>query len=239
MYGYTREELIGQSPAMVSAEGRNDLGRVGELCREAFEGRPQQLDFWGRGKDGRVFPKEVHLYPGMYFGAQAVIAIAQDVTERARAEEALRQSEATYRTLFESSTDGIFLIDLDGNFVDANRTAYERLGYTREEFLGMSIRQLDDPSFAPRVPERLRQIRENGVAVFESGHLRKDGTMMPVEVNSRLHEYREKLSTSASSATSPSASAPRRSCGRTRRSSGGSSTPWTRGSSSSTGTTTS
>ena len=121
-----------------------------------------------------------------------LIVYAEIITERKRREEALRRSEENYRTLFDSSTDGIFLLDLDGNFIDANRTAYERLGYTREEFLGMSIRQLDDPAFASRVPERLRQIREQGVAVFESGHLRKDGSTMPVEVNSRLLEFQGK-----------------------------------------------
>jgi PAS domain S-box-containing protein len=115
---------------------------------------------------------------------------AEIITERKRREEALRQSEENYRTLFDSSTDGIFLLDLEGRFIDANRTAHERLGYTREEFLALSIRQLDAPAFASRVPERLRQIREKGVAVFESGHLRKDGSTMPVEVNSRLLEYK-------------------------------------------------
>jgi len=112
-----------------------------------------------------------------------------DITERKRTEAAVAASEAKYRMLFESSTDGIFLLDLEGNFIDANRTAYERLGYTREEFLSLDINRLDDPAFADKVPERLRQIRERGMAVFESGHLRKDGSMMPVEVNSRLLDY--------------------------------------------------
>jgi two-component system cell cycle sensor histidine kinase/response regulator CckA len=116
----------------------------------------------------------------------------QDVTERKRQEQALAESEADYRNLFDSSTDGIFIIDLDGNFVDANRTAYERLGYTREEFLALNISKLDHPSFAAAVPERLRQVREFGAAVFDSGHLRKDGSVMPVEVNSRLLEYKGK-----------------------------------------------
>lgn len=115
---------------------------------------------------------------------------AQDITERKRQEEALAESEANYRSLFDSSTDGIFILDPDGNFIDANRTAYERLGYTREEILALNISKLDDPSFAPRVPERLGRIREQGVVVFESCHLRKDGSMMPVEVNSRLLEYK-------------------------------------------------
>jgi PAS domain S-box-containing protein len=118
--------------------------------------------------------------------------LIQQMTERKQVEQALAESEASYRNLFDSSSDGIFIIDPDGNFIDANRTAYERLGYTREEFLALNISTLDHPSFATRVPERFRQIREHGAAVFESGHLRKEGSMMPVEVNSRLLEYKGK-----------------------------------------------
>ena len=118
--------------------------------------------------------------------------LQDELTERKRTEQALAESEASYRNLFDSSTDGIFIIDLDGNFIDANRTAYKRLGYTREEFLALHISKLDHPSFAAGVPERFKQIREHGIAVFESGHLRKDGSIMPVEVNSRLLEYKGK-----------------------------------------------
>jgi PAS domain S-box-containing protein len=106
-----------------------------------------------------------------------------------RGEQASAESEMSYRNLFDSSTDGMFILDLDGNFIDANKTAYERLGYTREEFLALNIVKLDHPGFAARVPERIKQIREKDVAVFESEHLRKDGSVMPVEVSSRLLEY--------------------------------------------------
>ncbi|MEJ2181900.1 MAG: PAS domain S-box protein [Nitrospirota bacterium] len=98
-------------------------------------------------------------------------------------------AEKKYRTLFESATDAIFIVDIDGNFLDVNRTAYERLGYTKEELLSTHISKLDPPEFSTRVPERFARIKERGVAVFESAHLRKDGTVMPVEVNARLLDY--------------------------------------------------
>jgi len=145
-------------------------------------------------KDGTIIPTEVTATSrwdekGNYLGH---ICIVRDITERKRQEQALADSEANYRRLFDSATDGIFILSLDGNFIDANRNAYERLGYTREEFLALSISKLDHPSFAPKVPERFNQIWERGFAVFESAHLRKNGSMMPVEVNARLLEYRGK-----------------------------------------------
>ncbi len=124
--------------------------------------------------------------------SRALISIV-DMTERMQAEETIRQSETKYRNLFESSTDGIFILDLDGNFIDVNSTAYTRLGYTKEEMLALHISKLDHPAFVSRIPERLTQIREHGFAVFESAHLRKDGTAMPVEVNSRLIAYDGKM----------------------------------------------
>jgi PAS domain S-box-containing protein len=110
-------------------------------------------------------------------------------TGASAAEERLRASESKYRTLFESSTDGIFIVGLDGRLLDANPAAYTRLGYTREEFLALDIRLLDAPEYAARVPERFRQVLEEGSALFESAHRRKDGSAMPVEVNSRLLEH--------------------------------------------------
>jgi len=112
-----------------------------------------------------------------------------DITDRKLTEEALRKSEEKYRTFFDSATDAAIILDLDGNIIDVNRTAYTRLGYTKQEMLSMNVSRLDPPAFAARVPERLAQISRSGVAVFESAHLRKDGSVMPVEINSRLLDY--------------------------------------------------
>jgi PAS domain S-box-containing protein len=110
-------------------------------------------------------------------------------TQDVRTRESLRQGEEKYRNLFESATDAIFILDLEGNFIDVNSTAHTRLGYTKDEMLSMHIKELDPPEFAARVPERLAEIQNKGVAVFESAHIRKDGTVTPVEVNSRILDY--------------------------------------------------
>ena len=115
--------------------------------------------------------------------------LEQQIAERRQAEKALWESERKYRTLFDSATDAVFILDLKGNILDVNRTAHTRLGYTKQELLSMHVAQLDAPEYAARVPERLAQISRSGVAIFESAHIRKDGSVMPVEVNSRLLEY--------------------------------------------------
>ena len=94
MYGYSREFLLGKTPELVSAPGRNDLAFVGQQVAQAFAGEPQCFSFWGLRRNGEVFPKEVRLYPGHYLGQPVVIAIAQDLSDRWR-EEQIRN--ATFR----------------------------------------------------------------------------------------------------------------------------------------------
>jgi diguanylate cyclase (GGDEF)-like protein/PAS domain S-box-containing protein len=86
-YGYAREELLGKTPAMLSAPGLNDLSMSREALQRAFEGEPQRFEFWARRKDGSCFPKEVVLTRGTYFGKDVAIAVARDVTEWKRSEE--------------------------------------------------------------------------------------------------------------------------------------------------------
>lgn len=86
MYGRSREEFIGRSPDFVSAPGRNDLRALARAFELAWNGMPQYFEFWGVRKDGEVFPKDVWLSKGSYFGQPAVIAFATDVSERKRSE---------------------------------------------------------------------------------------------------------------------------------------------------------
>ncbi len=93
MYGRPRADFVGLTPEALSAPGQNDLATVAACLGRAFEGEPQQFPFWGLRSNGDVFPKEVRLFPGTYFGQRVVIAIGQDVTERNRAEDSLRQTQ--------------------------------------------------------------------------------------------------------------------------------------------------
>lgn len=127
------------------------------------------------------------------YGERVILSgTGQDITERKLAEQAVSESEDKFHTLFETANDGVFIIDLEGKFVDVNKTAYRRLGYTKEEMLSMHISQLDTPEFAAMVPQRVEKIMKEGNGVFESAHIRKDGSVMPVEINTRIIELNGK-----------------------------------------------
>ena len=94
MYGYPQDFFLGKTPEVLSAPGRNDPDAVAAAFGRALQGVPQRFEYWGLKQDGAVFPKEVRLYPGTHLGRPVVIAVAQDISARKRAE--LTQS-ATYR----------------------------------------------------------------------------------------------------------------------------------------------
>ncbi len=96
-------------------------------------------------------------------------------------------NEEGYRTLFDLAADCLLILDLDGIIRDINRTGHERLGYTRNEMIGMRLTEIVPPEFAAKVPQRLDEI-QSGAVIFESSHLRKDGTAMPVEINAKIVE---------------------------------------------------
>ncbi len=116
-------------------------------------------------------------------------ALQDDIRQRQRIEDMLRRSEQRYRTLFESAGDAIFIVDLTGHVIEANRMAAQQLGYTREELLGMPVRQFDGSPEAMSVEDRVDQLRRQGEHTFDAVHVRRDGSRLPVEIRSAVVEY--------------------------------------------------
>ncbi|MEK6756602.1 MAG: PAS domain S-box protein, partial [Bacteroidota bacterium] len=140
MYGYPREFFVGKTPAVLAAPGLNDMQKTLNLVKKTFDGEPQRFEWWGKRKNGETFPKEIRLNRGTYFGQDVVIALAQDITERKRAEEQLRQSEEKYRTLFEESKDVIYISSVDGKILDINPAGVELFGFSsKDELLRVDI----------------------------------------------------------------------------------------------------
>ncbi len=102
----------------------------------------------------------------------------------------LIESEKRYRTIFENANDGIIIHDTEGNIFDVNKNMYTRLGYTKDEMLKISLGELVAPEFAEKIAGRTRNLEKDGVAIFESGDRRKDGSILPVEVSARIIDYK-------------------------------------------------
>jgi PAS domain S-box-containing protein len=121
---------------------------------------------------------------------QGVMGVATDMTDRLRAEAALRRSEEKYRRLFEHANDVIFVIDPDSHrLLEVNEKAVQRLGYSHDEFQRMTLDQICPILQKGGVAQVAETAKARGSLIFEHRHRCKDGTEIPVETSSQLVEY--------------------------------------------------
>lgn len=193
MFGYPLEE-IGSKP-IFSIVHPDDVERVRKFHKGRIQGKkvPSEYECKGITKDGNIVHMEIHADAlqdnGDIIGTRSYI---WDITERKKVEEAVQASEEKFRTLFDSAADAIFIHDLDGNILEVNEVACERLGYKKEKILNMTLADIDRPKQAVGTPKRIEELYQRGHIFFETAHENKDGTVIPIELSSRIIDYEGK-----------------------------------------------
>jgi PAS domain S-box-containing protein len=120
-------------------------------------------------------------------------AIVRDVTDRIKAEKILFESEKRYKDLFKSNPNPMWVYDLETlKFLDVNQAAIINYGYSLEEFLSMTLKDIRPPEDLSKLMENLRTA-EYGFE-YSTGwkHLKKDGSIIDVEIRSNAIEYKGK-----------------------------------------------
>ena len=114
----------------------------------------------------------------------------KDITGHKLAEEALRQSEEKYRTILESIDEGIYEVDLAGNFTFLNDSMARTLGYSKEELMGMNNRNYTDPENAKKLFRSFNEVYRTGEPSAECSYeiTRKDGTKRYLEISASLRK---------------------------------------------------
>ncbi|CAN5239988.1 PAS domain S-box protein [soil metagenome] len=186
--GYTREEALALNMTDITAPEHLEL--IKENLSRKLVGEVQQTvyEIDCIGKDGRRATLEVNSSVITKDGIPvAVQGIARDITERKLAETAARNSEESYRDLFENANDLIYTHDLQGNFTSLNRAGEIITGYSREEALKMNLAQVVAPDFL----DFARTMTDKKVSgeiptTYELEIIAKQGHRVTLELSSRL-----------------------------------------------------
>jgi PAS domain S-box-containing protein len=115
-------------------------------------------------------------------GVQAIVINYRDITERKHAEEEI----ARMALALDIAPNSITIHDFDGRFLYANQQTFDLHGYTRDEFMRLTLREIDVPASAELISSRMQELRDRGEANFQVEHFRKDGTILPLEIHIRL-----------------------------------------------------
>jgi PAS domain S-box-containing protein len=192
--GYSKAELYGKNFWELFPPGIGEAIRERGLARQRGERVPGQYEVEMLNRQGER--RWAYLSAGRILigGKGAGIAMLVDITDRKRAEEALRESEAKYRMLVEHSRDGIFIIQ-DGRLVFYNQALTGLSGYSAEELDGMLLSGLIAPEDQDTVLSRARN-RAAGKAVpdrYEVSLLHKDGSRrIRIRISAGLASYQGK-----------------------------------------------
>ncbi len=140
-----------------------------------------------RNKNGQTRIIETTLYPIETNEHFFIVSLARDITERKLFEEALKNSESKYYGIFDANKDGIsiFVINQDqsfSNFVEANKAAYEMLGYTKEEFLKKNIFDLELDHRSRLILEKIDELKKNNHINIETEIRHQKGQLLNVDI---------------------------------------------------------
>ncbi len=189
MFGYSREEIIGQPTArLVPEEQRKKQRELVEHHKERKTvGAISPVETIGLKKDGTVFSIEAAQSGWQSEGKSFYCVVVRDITRRKQQEAALLESESRFRSIAETTSDAIITTDCDLNIIYWNKAAEHMFGYSASEALGHPPdflmvereRELHDKEFG--------QFMQSGYSAFlgstmESYARRKDGTEFPVEI---------------------------------------------------------
>jgi PAS domain S-box-containing protein len=181
--GYSREEF--SNLHLSDIDPFQTPGKIQASVKNVLEKGSAEFEVRHRTKDGKI--RDVHVITQVMdmSGRTVFHTIWRDVTERKRAEEALRESQEKYRDLFENANDAIFIVDANLNYIDVNKRATEICGFSREEFLTMNITDVIPPEQVPRSQAAFGKLREQRAYEKFVGKTRtKDGRWLDIEVSS-------------------------------------------------------
>ena len=186
MTGYTPEEHYADPDLGFKLVHPDDHPLLEAMANGKMDMQKPLVLRWVR-KDGGVFWAEQRNVP-IFDANGALIAcegVARDITERMRAEWALRESEDRFRRLFEQTHDAVFILNLEGRHLAVNQRAADMLDYSPDEIMGLSVKELSaEPAQSVQVLQRLTAGER--IPLYERLFRKRGGEIINVEINLEL-----------------------------------------------------
>ncbi len=183
--GYSRAELLNMTP--LDIKPRYDRAAFEALLAPLRGGCVSLLRFdtVHRRRDGSEYPVRTTLQFFRDENPQLFVAVVEDVSERQRAEEALRRNEEKYRALVETTNDWLWEVDADAVYTYASPRVRDILGYAPEEVIGRRPADLMPPDEARRVSELFAELaaERRPLVLLENVNLHKDGRRVVLETS--------------------------------------------------------
>lgn len=181
LFKCSREEIIGRSPSDFSPklqpDGRESEEKANERIGAALAGKPQLFEWRHRASDGEYIDADISLNK-IELGEEILVqAIVRDITIRKKWEQAMKESEERYRSLFDDSRDAIYITRKDGSLVDVNEAFVHLFGFTKKEIFKSNakfayVTQEDQENFKSLIKKR------GYLKDFEIKLRRRDGEIM-------------------------------------------------------------
>ena len=186
--GHGRDELIGMAFSSIDPYASAEVIARMRQRLSSKEIEILTFEFRHRRKDGTLFPVEVRVREFRQYGQSFALALARDITDRNRAEKALRESEEQWKAVFENNPTMYFMVDASGAIMSVNPFGAEQLGFTVTELIGLPVRELFHGGDREAV-ERNTAIcfKQQGQTVsWEARKIRKDGEALWVRETARV-----------------------------------------------------
>ena len=182
MLGYTHEEIV--RIGVSDIHPKQDLPRVIEQFEMQLRGEIQMAaDIPMMRKDGSVFYADIKAAPVRLGGKDCLLGIFRDITERKLAEEALARESHRNQVFLRNASDGVHILDSDGNVLEVSDSFCEMLGYSREELIGANVSLWDAQWSAQELKQRIAELLAKGSrTIFQTRHRRRDGRLLDVEI---------------------------------------------------------
>ena len=193
--GYSLEELLGNNPRVLKS-GVTTTTDYDKLWKSITQNKTWKGVFHNKRKNGEFYWESAEVAPILDEKGKitSYLAIKEDITIRKKMEDALRENEEKYRIIFLQNPQPMWIYDLDTlAFLEVNQAAINHYGYTKEEFLNMTlkdIRPLEDLADFYRLIDKAKSEEST---FEESRHIKKNGEIINVELTAHSIQFNTRI----------------------------------------------